>query len=122
MRKFGAALAMGLLLVATSACGGDGDGGGGGDRPSADEVSAALTKGGEDGLLGSAASQIDDEAADCIAEALVESDISDKALKALIAGDKDFKPSAADQKAITPVTSEMMKCMSSSGPTDVPTS
>lgn len=105
MRKFGAALAMGVLLIA-SGCGG------GSDRPTENEVSKALQKGGDDSILGAAGSKLDNKAADCIAKALVDSKISDEALQALVDGDKKYKGSKADASAASAVSSKMVKCIS----------
>lgn len=103
MRKFGAALACAMLL-ATSACGGGG-------RPSTDDVAKALLKGGEDSVLGSVSARLDQKTADCIAQALVESKISDNGLRALVDGDKDFKGSKQDEAALTAAAGEMTTCM-----------
>jgi hypothetical protein len=133
MRRFGAALVVAMLLFA-GACGGDdekpssGDKGGkdqvtatpSKDRPTVTAVSRALTEG-KNSLLGPVADQIDDETARCIAQALVDSDLTDQALKALVAGDKSYKPSPEDEKALDPVSTQMVQCIQSSVPTDAPT-
>lgn len=103
MRKFGAALALGVLLV-TAGCGSS--------RPSVDEVSAALQKGGKDSVLGEAGANLKEKAADCMAEALVDSKISDEALQALVDGDKKYKGSTADSKAAEAISAKMVKCIS----------
>lgn len=106
MRRFGAALAMGMLL-ATAACGGDD----GGSRPSVDEVAQALTKGGEDSMLGAAAAGLNDKGAECLAKALVDSKLSSKSLRAIVEGDKDYEGSEADTKALSGLTADMTKCV-----------
>ena len=107
MRKFGAALAISALLV-TSACGG-----GGGSRPSESELSKALQKGSEGSVLGNGAGKVSKKAADCVAKVLVDSRISDKALKAIVDGDKTYQPSKADTSAGVAVSSKIVKCISS---------
>jgi len=105
MRKFGAALAISVLLV-TSACGG------GGSRPSESEVSKALQKGGDGSILGDDASKVSKKAADCVAKILVDSKISDRALKAIVDGNKTYQPSKADTAAGVAVSSKIVKCIS----------
>lgn len=109
MRKLGAALAVGVLLVAT-ACGS----GGGDDRPSVGDVSKALRKAGDGSLLGTAASKLDEKAADCVAKVLVDSEISDEGLQAIIDGDADYKASEADEAAVASIASKMVGCVPSS--------
>jgi hypothetical protein len=104
MRKYGAALVMGVLLV-TSACGG------GGNRPSVSDVSQVLRKGGDGSLLGAAGASLNKKAADCIAGALVHSKLSDKALRAIVDGDTGYKGSSSDQAAVSGVTTKMTKCV-----------
>ncbi|MCW2786578.1 MAG: hypothetical protein JWP74_3095 [Marmoricola sp.] len=116
MRKFGAALAISVLLV-TAGCGGS-SGGGGSSRPSASDISKALRQGGDRSVLGASASKLSKKSADCVGKALTDSKVSDKALKALVKGDKTFKPSTSDTKAITTIESAVIKCVSA----DVPTS
>jgi hypothetical protein len=104
MRRFGALLAMSVLLVATG-CGGSG-------RPSVNEVSKALQKGGKDSILGAASSKIGDKAANCVAQTLVDSKLSDEALQAIVDGEKNFKPTKADTTAASAVSAKMVKCVS----------
>ena len=103
MRTFGAALAVGVL-VATSACSG-------GSRPSQGDVSSALQKGGDNSVLGGSGAKVSKKAADCIAKVLVESKISDRALKAIIDGKKDYKASKQDQTAAVAVSSKIVQCL-----------
>lgn len=105
MRAFGAALAVSVLLLVPG-CGSSSD------RPSQDEVSKALQKGGEGSILGSAGSKLSDKQADCIAKVLVDSKISDKGLQALVDGKKNYKASKQDASAATSVSSKMVKCVS----------
>jgi hypothetical protein len=84
-----------LALTLTAACGG------GGDRPSATEVSKALSA--NNNATGTTLPQ---KQADCFAKLLVESKVSDKTLKALIAADKKYKGSKADEKALTGVATK----------------
>ncbi len=104
MRRFGAVLATGVLL-AVAGCGG-----GSSDRPSADEVSAALQKTGEGAILPTT-TKIDEKQADCIAKLLVGSKLSDRALKALVKGDKTYSPSKADTSAAAAISSKLVSCV-----------
>lgn len=88
-------------LTLTSACGGDG----GGDRPSQSDIKKAITD--KDGVFGGA---IPDNAADCVAKSLVDSKLSDKTLKAIVDGDKDYKGSDDDTKALQDVQGDLTKC------------
>ncbi|HEX5089112.1 MAG TPA: hypothetical protein VFV89_14990 [Nocardioides sp.] len=94
------------LLAVLTACGG-----GGGDRPSSDDIAKALK---DDGNSASAlATGAGDEAIDCIAEALHDSDLSDDALQALVDGDDSFEGSKDDEKAITDIADDIGKCLTS---------
>jgi hypothetical protein len=88
-------------LALTSACGGGGD-----DRPSKADVKTAITK--KDSVFGSA---IPKAAADCVAGVLVDSKVSDKALTAIVEGDKKFKGSKSDEKALRGLSSKFGTCV-----------
>lgn len=103
MKKTLTALFAVAALSLTSACGGGGD-----DRPTQAELKKAITS--EDSVFGSS---IPESAAGCIAGALEKSDISDKTLNAIIEGDKDYKGSKDDDKALTSLQSEVTKCATS---------
>lgn len=105
MRRYGAAVILGALLV-TSACGGDED------RPSVEEVSTALRKGGDDSILGAAGANLDKKAADCIAEVLVESKVSDTTLDKVVGAEGDYKPSKSDEAALAKVGPKLVECVS----------
>lgn len=90
-------------LTLTAACGG-----GGSDRPSADEISKALT--GDDSVLGTS---VPKKAADCMAKVFEESKLSDKTLNALIKGDKDYK-NEDDTKVLTTLSTDLGKCATAS--------
>jgi hypothetical protein len=87
-------------LAVTSACGGGGD-----ERPTKAEIKTAITS--EDGVFGSA---IPDEAADCVAGALVDSDVSDKTLNAIVEKDEDYKGTDKDKDALTGLQADIQKC------------
>ncbi len=106
MRRYGAALAISLLLV-TSGCGSS-------SRPSADDISNALRKG-TDSVLGSASANLTKKAADCVGKVFVDSKLSDAALKAIVAGDKKYKPSASDTAAINGLATKIVACISPGG-------
>jgi uncharacterized lipoprotein YehR (DUF1307 family) len=99
MKKTLTAVAV-VAALSLSACGG------GGDRPSKDELSKALSK--KDNGLGTTLTK---KQADCVAGAIVDSKLSDKALKALADGDEDFKPTKEDTKAQKAVTEDLTKCL-----------
>jgi predicted small lipoprotein YifL len=99
MKKTLSAAFVVAALTLTSACGG----GGGGDRPSADDVAAQLKK--------SANGQITDKQADCAAKAIVDSDLSDEAVKAVAENDTDYKPSKADTEAQGDAATAIGKCI-----------
>jgi hypothetical protein len=106
MRRCGAVVLLGALLV-TSACGG-----GGSDRPSVDEVSKALRRAGDDSLLGPQAKSISKKSADCIAKALVDSKVSDTTLRKIVAADKNFRPTSADEAALSKLGPALVRCVS----------
>ncbi|MFL6158160.1 MAG: hypothetical protein ACJ72D_18870 [Marmoricola sp.] len=103
MRKISAAVALGVLL-ATSACGG------GSSRPTQDELSKALQKGGTS-VLGDSGTKVSRKSADCVAKVLEDSRISDRALRAIVEGRKTYSPSRADQSAAIGVASKIVKCL-----------
>ena len=98
-------VAMFTLLAVLTACGG------GGGRPSADEVADALKD--KDNPAGQAftAGGATDEAIDCIAEALHESDLSDDVLQAIVDGDEDYEGSSEDEDAFAGLVDELGKCI-----------
>lgn len=101
-KKLGAALAVALLL-ATSACGGGG-------RPSEDDVSKAFQKGVNGTETDGTKIKLTKKQADCAAKVFVKSKVSDKALKAIVDGDKKFKESKKDDAALQKVLPELQKC------------
>jgi hypothetical protein len=103
MRKFGAALAISVLFT-TAACGG-----GGGDRPSSGDISKALK--GKSGSIIGLPSSVNDKAIDCIADAIESSKLSDKTVRALVKGDKNYKGSSSDEKALSGLTSKIGSCV-----------
>ena len=88
-------------LSLTSACGG------GGDRPSKADVKEALTS--KDNVFGT---KIPEKTADCIAGVLVDSKASDKTLNAIVDGDKDYKGSDDEKKALDGLQTDLTKCVS----------
>lgn len=106
VRKLGAAAAVAVLL-AVSGCGGSDV-----ERPSQEDVVKGLSPGGKD-LLGINSQPVNEEGIDCAAKALVDSDLSNEALKAVIEGDEDFEGSNDDAKALTAVTGKVTECATS---------
>ncbi|MCW2786577.1 MAG: hypothetical protein JWP74_3094 [Marmoricola sp.] len=118
MKKYGAGLLLTALLV-TAGCGSSSPSSSGASgakqdsaRPSVSQVSAALRKGGKASLL-PAGVVLNRDASDCIAKSLVASKISDSALKALLKGDKTFKPTAADSAALKGLNATLIGCVTS---------
>lgn len=83
-------LALGLV-----ACGGSEDGGGTSDRPSADDIASSLDSGPAADLM--QIPKLPQEALDCIAGVIHDSDLSDKTITALVEGDKEYED--ADEEA-----------------------
>lgn len=100
MKKTLSAAFIVAALALTSACGG------GDDRPTKAEVKTAITS--EDSVFGTS---IPEESADCVAGVLVDSDVSDKTLNAIVESDEDYKGSKDDEKALTSLTTEFAKCV-----------
>ncbi len=127
MKNLGLALAA-VALLATAACGGSDSSDGSssssssasssssssGDRPSADQLSASLQKGYK---LGSQEVKLPKTQADCLSKVLVDSDLSDKAIKAFEKGDTNFKPSTSDTSAANKLESKIQGC---AGPSSAP--
>lgn len=84
-------------LALTSACGG------GDDRPSKDDIVKGITKG-SDGAMS-------DKQADCAAEVIVDSDLSDEAVQALADGDTKYKASKDDQKQQDKLIEKLTTCL-----------
>jgi len=99
MKKTLSAAFIVAALSVTSACGGDD----GGDRPSKSELTDQIVKS-SDGALTK-------KQADCAAEAILDSDLSDEAIKAVAEGDNDFEPSKDDEKAQGDATTAITKCL-----------
>ncbi len=99
MKKFMAIAAISLIAF-TSACGAG--------RPSVSDLSAAIQDQGES--VG-----INEEAADCIAEAVEASDISDDTLNKIVDGDVDVTGVASvpqdDADALDAITEELTACV-----------
>ena len=101
MKKFMAVSASAALLVFTTACGGGG-------RPSVDEVSAALTS--EDSVFPTV---LEDDQADCAAEKLVDSDLADETLQAIVDGDEDYEGSDEEADTLRDLSTDLAECVTS---------
>jgi len=99
MKKTGLTL-IALALAFTTACGG-------GDRPSQEEVSKSLsTKSSE------LPNAMPKKQADCVAKVLVDSDLSDKTLDALVAKDAKYKGTKKENKILSSLSAKITKdCM-----------
>jgi hypothetical protein len=95
-------IALATLMVVLTACGGGG-------RPSEDDIAAALKD--KDNPVSAMATGANDEAIDCIAKALHDSDLSDDALQALVDGDEDFEGDKDDDEALTGLVEDFGKCI-----------
>jgi hypothetical protein len=105
MKKTLSAAFVVAALTLTSACGG----GGGGDRPSQDKLAAQLKKSTNGAITG--------KQADCAAKAIIDSDLSDEAVKAVAENDTKYKPTDQDTKAQGEVSKEIGKCITPQSPT-----
>ena len=76
--------------------------------PPTDEIAKALKD--NDNATSGLAAGASDEAIDCIAKALHDSDLSDDALQALVDGDEDYKGDKDDSEAMVDVASDFQKC------------
>lgn len=92
-----------VCALALSACGGA-------ERPSADELSESLKNGKAADVL-KLPSALPDSAVDCIAEELVDSDISDEALANLMEG-KDNTREEKDEDVVNDLSEDIQKCAS----------
>ena len=101
MKKSLTAVAI-VAALSLTACGG------GGDRPSKEDLSKEFTK--KDDAFDT---KFTKKQADCIAEAIVDSKLSDKAVKALKEQDSDFKPTKADEDARDAIAGDVEKCVTS---------
>lgn len=98
MKKTLSAAFIVAALALTSACGG-----GGGDRPSKGELADQIVK--------SSSGAITKKQADCAADAILKSDLSDEAVQAFADNKTDYKPSDEDTKAGTAVATDIGKCV-----------
>ena len=101
------ALTVGAALCGTAACGGGGDGGG---RPSADDIAKTLKSHASDNPFAGIVDKLDDQSANCIAEKLHSSNLSDKALRALVKGDTHYQGSTSDQKTAQELVPSLISC------------
>jgi hypothetical protein len=83
------------LLTVLTACGG------GGGRPSTDDIAKALKDKGNPAGAAFGSSGAADDAIDCIAKALHDSDLSDDALQALVDGKANYSSSKKDAEAVS---------------------
>ena len=100
MKKTLSAAFIVAALALTSACGG------GSDRPSKGELSDQIVK--------SSSGAITKKQADCAADAILDSKLSDEAIQAFADNKTDYKPSDADTKAGTDVATAIGTCVTPS--------
>lgn len=99
MKKTGLTL-IALTLAFTTGCGGS-------DRPSEGEVSKSLSS--KSSVLPQAMPK---KQADCVSTVLVDSDLSDKTLIALVEKDKKYKGTKKDTKVLSGLSATITKkCM-----------
>lgn len=101
MKKTLTAAMMVTTLALAGACGGGGD-----ERPTKADISKAITA--KDSVFGTT---IPKKSADCVAGVIVDSKLSDKAVKAIAKGDKGYDASKDDAKALTGLTSKLGGCI-----------
>jgi hypothetical protein len=100
MNKMGLTL-IALTLALTTACGG------GSDRPTQGEVSKSLSS--KSSVLPNAMPK---KQANCVSKVLVDSDLSDKTLTALVKKDKKYKGTKKDTKILQGLSATITKnCM-----------
>lgn len=104
MRRLLTAALGAAVLLTTAGCGGGG-------RPSPDEISASLQQEARTGQDAIVKESIDKQAADCMAQVLHRSTLSDAALRALVDGTKDYDASKADEKAMEKVAPDFVNCI-----------
>lgn len=90
-----------LVVTLATACGGG--------RPSVDEVSQGLEDNAAELLGGSMPTDSIDF--DCMAEAFVDSDLSDDALQAIVDGDEDFDANDGDTEAASEAAQSATDCV-----------
>lgn len=101
MNKLGTAVAAAVVVLTAAGCGGGG-------RPSADEISKAYQKGTD---VSGQEFKLPKAQADCVAKALVDSDVSDEGLQAIADLDTKYKASKKDTAAIKAVSDDVAKCV-----------
>lgn len=111
MRAVGVALVLGVLLL-VSGCGEEEDAAGStAARPSVEAITASLLKVGDDPETSYTADE-----ADCIAEILVASDLSDSALTGIAAGKPGFEKSEEDDTRYRALVPKISACLVGSLP------
>lgn len=106
MRGWSAVLLAMVMAALIGGCGG-------GDRPSVAEISRALRAGGEDSFV-PASVKLNEEAADCIAEKLEKSGVSDDGLRALVESDLDYVQSEAEKAEVGKLNGVLLACVTAS--------
>lgn len=109
IRKLGAVVVAVLIATTLVGCGG-----GGGGRPSTATITSKIED--SSSALGSelntGSTKISSKMATCIAKVPHDSNLSDGALRALVKGDKGYKASSQDEKAIKTLTPKFADCVS----------
>ena len=92
-----------VLLPTLGACGDD--------RPSTDEIAGALRD--ADNAAGRPYAELGggDQAIDCVARVLHDSDLSDDALRAIVDGDEGYDADADDQEAAKDLVDDLSGCV-----------
>lgn len=116
LRRTGGLVAVATLLAAgaLTGCGGNDDSGdaGSGGRPSRSEVADAIESG--TSVLGKEATVtgFTDAQRDCVAKVLVDSDLSDDALRAFVKGDEGFEGTEQDRTVLSGLGTDVAQCAS----------
>lgn len=95
MKKTLAASLTVSVLVMTAACGGGG-------RPSVDELRDSMVSG--DTVI-----PVPEQAAECFAEVLVDSDLSDETLQAIVEQDEDYEGSDEEQGKLQDLSADVVE-------------
>ena len=103
-----APLAVALPLALTG-CGAGSESGSG--RPTTAQLVTALTSGPAAQMTGLSSEKLPTAVIKCIAQKFEDSGITDAGLRSIVNGDKNYKPTGADNSAVSKIESQMTSCV-----------